>query len=243
MEFGVTKVAKRATSKAKRKPAVFGVAKAIKKAPAKRAPKDTRESLIAQMGKLFDAVDQLLPTLKDFSWHWPQQPKLRQARMDCDALVVRMHKLLDPNSDESPQEVFAVALGVVGSVPSVARPGNFVEWVGPIPVLCAWGGFMERSADLRMIDPAEQWISETGYLSMHPDPRPGCLEVRTSFREWLEQFVGAPKFKLHDVSDYGREQAVERLAESEWLRDVLEKGPVDPIPLPNHLLAIPQSFL
>jgi hypothetical protein len=181
--------------------------------------------------------------MKEINWSWPKG-KLLKLREQSDALITRMIKLIAPRDDMTPQKIFEAALApAAGAVPSVARPGCFVEWVGYVPVLCCWSGFMFRAIDIRMADPAEKWLNETGYQSMQqPYIYPEELDVRTMFRSRLEQMVQNQGFALRDVSSFGRDQAVSRLAANEWLRALLDKGPVDPIAMPASMMAVQQSL-
>ncbi len=229
------------------------MAKAVRKTTAKprhkspagkktAPPKDTRESLFAEMTALLDEVDRALPTMKAISWFWPSG-HLQKLNERNGQLISRMARLIAPDENDTPVGLFNARLtSLAGVPPSAARPGCFVEWIGFVPVLCVWGGFITRTSELRMVDPAEPWINDTGYQSLRLDLDRDHLDVRALFREVLEQTARHQSFKLHTVGDYGRDRATGTLAQNEWLRLALEIGPTDPIPLPASMIAIQQSF-
>jgi hypothetical protein len=125
-----------------------------------------------------------------------------------------------------------------GTVPSLARPGAWVEWVGYIPVLVHWGGFLGDGSDIRMVDPDEKWLNASGYQSLHIYPSRGDMDLRATVREQLEAAISPKKFDLKDVDEDGKDEARKLLADNEWLRRALEAGPVDPIRMPPKLRAV-----
>lgn len=215
------------------------------KAPREKKPKiaDTQEGLILEMGKVLDEVDQLLPTLHENTyWSYPSEGKLGKARERMDALTRRMVHLLPANEGYTADAIFSNALRTgPGVVPSGARPGYFMIWIDYIPVLCGWQGFLNRNgADLRIVDPAERWITDSGYQSVQSVmPKYG---VEALFREGLVRVVKSKGFDLYKVSESAREKAAERLAAYPWLQAALDKGPVNPIPLPARFAMVQASL-
>ena len=200
---------------------------------------ETREDLISDMGKLLDAVDQEAAKMRPLYWTYGGG-KWNAFREKMNELLARMEKLLP---DDRADEVFAKELAAEpGSEPSIARPGMFVEWIGYVPVLIEWGGFFNRSADLRVVDPTERWISATGFRSLHIGGDGLEHGVRAWTRETLAAAAQRKEFDLFTLSEWGRQEAAERLAGAEWLQRALKAGPVDPIPLPRKLHAVQQSF-
>ena len=213
-----------------------------KKPRAKREKKakvvDTRESLTAEMGVLLDRVDHLLPTLKVMNWRWGSGP-LAKEREEMDAIEERMRVLLEDVMDVEPAEVFFAGLARPGgTVPSLARPGSWVEWIGYVPVLVTWGGFLDITGSLRMCDPAEKWINAGGYQAFHLYPSRGDVDLRQMIRDELETNTRHKKFTLYDVDREGKDDATKALADNEWLRRIIEAGPVDPLPMPPKLRAV-----
>jgi hypothetical protein len=213
-----------------------------KKPRAKREKKpkivDTRESLIAEMGALLDHVDAMLPSMKSLSWRWGHGPLAKQ-REEVDAIVRRMEDLLGDEADLSAEEVFVQGVSRPGgTVPSLARPGAWVEWVGYVPVLVFWGGFLEVTSYLRMCDPDEKWLNAGGYQSLHLYPVRGDVNLRQMIRDELTEATRSKKFDLYVVDAAGRTEASTALAENEWLREIVAAGPVDPIPMPPKLRAV-----
>jgi len=233
-------------ARAKSKPKGIGrkVAPAKKVVPVKpAAPTYTREELIEQMRELLDGADAILATAgHSVTWGYPTGA-LTEARERCNLLFNQMARLPaveDAEGEyESPQEIFEKALHAEpGTVPSLARPGTFIEWIGYIPVLVEWGGFLKRSADLRCVDPKLKWISATGYRSTHVAYVDGGSNPSAIVRGILTSAMAQKEFTLHDVEKWGTQAANEALAANEWLRNALAKGPVDSLPLPRKYFAV-----
>jgi hypothetical protein len=205
-------------------------------------PQDTREDLILKMGDLLDKVDQLLPGLSEYTnWSYPHGT-LAKPREQAGDLERRMNALLAHDSDETAYDIFWKASQVEpGTIPAGARPGQFVMWIGYVPILCIWSGFISRmGSDLRVVDPCEMWISKTGYRSFTVgSPRKG---VEALFREHLTAMVQAKDFDLQPIEPYARDQAVRQLAEFPWLQTVLDKGATDPIALPPRFASVQQGL-
>jgi hypothetical protein len=205
---------------------------------AKPASTDTREGLIAEMGALLDRVDAALPGLDTVVWHatWGA---LSKYRAEEDALEERMWELLDRDQDVTPSDVFGPALEAPGgAVPTLARAGAWVEWVGYIPVVVYWCGFLGHDSSFTIADPAERWINTTGYQTAYLRVDHGKAELRKMARNELTSIIKQKGFTLHDVSGHAIDAATARLAESEWLRKLLAAGPVDALPLPASLKAL-----
>ena len=201
-------------------------------------PADTREGLIAEMATILDAVDQALPTMTHIEWASAYYGTLAKHKEAVNALFTRMHKLLGEDAEESADDVFKAALSAPpGEVPTPARPGRFVAWLGYVPVLLEWGGFITRDAELYAVDPKELWLTDTGRLTVGAYIQRGELDLRKWFEQRLQATAANPKFRLHTLKT-GQTAALERLATNTWLREVIAKGPVDPVPLPKHLAAI-----
>src|SRR5262245_7036266 len=51
-----------------------------------------------------------------------------------------------------------------GTVPNWVRPGEFLLWLGYIPMPCIWGGYAKPNAMLMPADPDGLWVSDQAYL-------------------------------------------------------------------------------
>jgi hypothetical protein len=206
-----------------------------------RKPKivDTRESLIAEMGDLLDRVQSILPGFPVIQWRWGNGP-LSKERVEREAIVDRMRILIDDMVEEqSADEIFAAALARPGgTVPSLAFPGSWVEWVGYVPVLVTWCGFLDLQGSLSMVDPTEKWLNARGYQGLHLYPARGDANLRKMIRDELIDATRNKKFTIFEVDADAKEEAAKALAENEWLRKALAAGPVDPIPMPPKLRAV-----
>jgi len=143
--------------------------------------------------------------------------------------------------DEMVEEMLTTPLG---EVPSWSRPGTFLEWLGPIPLVCEWGGLPRAYACIKPATPT-QIIPDPLYIGtcISPDAR----TVRDHFRLGLAELGEASTWKkgklistfdLQQVRGWQAEEAGKYLAEHEWLRKALARGPVDPVALPDTILSV-----
>ena len=199
-----------------------------KKPRAKREKKakvvDTRESLTAEMGVLLDRVDHLLPTLKVMNWRWGSGP-LAKEREEMDAIEERMRVLLEDVMDVEPAEVFFAGLARPGgTVPSLARPGSWVEWIGYVPVLVYMGwlpGHHREPAYVRSGREVDQSPGLPG-LPPLPEPRrrgPAADDPRRTGDEHAAQEVHALR-----RGPRGKDDANKALADNEWPCRIIEAG-------------------
>lgn len=205
---------------------------------------DTREGLIAEMSGVLDDVDRILATTTgQFNWRHGQGGALFRQRNAVDQLYNRMWALIDRETDDRAEDIFSAGVMTPeGTLPSYARPGFFVEWIGYVPVLVCWAGFMMPGLELRMIDPGEKWITSSGYQSIMRFEVSRDVTLREMARQLLTEASAEKNFNLHGVSDTGRNGAIAQLSASPWLQQILDIGPVDPIPLPQSLQAVQQSL-
>lgn len=208
---------------------------------------DTKERLIAAMDAILVEVDAVIPTLERFiSWSYPGG-RLGELDREARGLFERYAALTKEDAEPlhywDCAEVFARALAAPdGAVPSFAREGRWIEWIGYVPVLCVWGGFLRRSAELRIVDPAEKWITSTGYTSLQASIPQGAADPGEVMRVLLEGVAAHKDFNLHDVSRDARDEAAGRLAEHPWLQRALEAGPIDAIRFPRRLAHVQQTL-
>ena len=94
---------------------------------------------------------------------------------------------------------------------------------------------------LQMADPAEPWFTPAGCLSCQPNKHK-ATDVRSMLRVHLLSMTTTKEFRLIAIDEDARNLAVAALTESEWLRDVLDMGPVDPIPLPMKYQAVQRTL-
>ena len=94
-------------------------------------------------------------------------------------MIIGMAELLGHDSDERPEQVYETALAAApGDLSRMSRPCQFVEWLGYVPVLIKWGGFIERDAGAHAIVPDLKLLSSTGFVSIHAQ----CLAVVRQLR-------------------------------------------------------------
>lgn len=205
---------------------------------------DTREGLVAEMMTVIEHAEEILPTVKDLYWAYPRG-KLEKLREEVSKLSTRMWTLVrDDKPEVTASSVFMSALMTTpGTAPTLARPGMWLEWIDYVPVLVFWGGFIApTSVSYRMADPAEKWITSTGFQSIQVHPDSGTDAPRDLIRDHLRTLTGAKDFTLHDVDPASRDRVTEQLMQHEWIRNALDAGPVDPIPLPPKLQAVQQML-
>lgn len=196
---------------------------------------DTEASLIAAMRELLEEVDR---GLKAGNEVW-RAPDLIRKRGD---LFERMDRLFPDGADVPAQHMFANALAVKAETNGLTWPSRFVEWVGYVPVLVDWLGWLGEAA-LCAADPNEMWLNSTGYVWLpYYIKEAGSSAPRTWVKHVLRDRLKDPKFRLLALDNDARENAAERLAANEWLHLALKIGPVDPLPLPKRLQAVQQPL-
>lgn len=169
-------------------------------------------------------------------------------------LIEKVETLLPTpaEGEEAPQESVTDLLTVAlhadqGTVPTWSRPGRFLVWFGPIPVLCTWRGMVSTDCYLEPADPRALWIDEDVTIEKSGHVQATDASVDAVFRRWLEAMANSvtPRsrnnkpehtMKLRHL-DRIHEQAVrDHLGRSRWLQEALRRGPVNPVPMPQHLL-------
>lgn len=217
----------------------------VKSTPRRRKPPAaTRDSLIAAAATVLDEADRLLQTERhSLDWHWPKG-RLGGLRGQLDDIVQRFGEVTDKDASYgSARQLLSEALQASpGTVPTLARPGMWVEWIGYVPVLCVSGGFVTRQFSFHAADPAEKWIGPTGYRSVYAAVRIGQLDAGKILRAELEEIVSDRGFRLADLERGVRDRLVKQLAGAPWLQAILARGPVKPIPLPRRFDAVQASL-
>jgi hypothetical protein len=220
----------------------------------KEKPFPQREDILAALGKAFDTVDaaiakRRISTRVNLS-SWSNMPALDNARTAIGGLCEDLELIENPEGEEEhPGAHRAIVMAFAdppGDVPRWSRPGTFLVWLDYVPIRCVWGGFADQSAMLFAADPDVPWVSGDGWWSLHfHGIEPGCRSVADTFRREIAN-LGGPRARLElkRLDDEAIEAARKTLAlpESEWLREALKRGPVDPVPLPQHLQAVQQRL-
>jgi len=212
------------------------------------ASADTVEGLVAEMSALLDEVDTVLPKLpKNALNHWQRPPALLALDKRVEALCDRLERIVPKTSGWfNGKAVYVSYLAEPGRVssPTWARPGRTIGWIGYVPVVLEWQGFLENFAGaVYALDPGEPWLDSSGsravYLASQSDKTKPLAEA---FREILVKTAASPEFKLTALSEHGRDETKNRLEADEWLREALRIGPVDAIPMPDKYYATPLSI-
>jgi hypothetical protein len=243
----------------KRAPAVPAVAET----PTEPMP-DTKEGLLEALGKLCDEVDeQLAKELiqgrrpeRNFRSPWAQKTPPWPGFMDQrDALTRALANMLGENEDFG--DYVREHLGRPGGeVPSFARPGFFVVWIDFVPLGCCWEGFINPKAMVWAIDSNKPWINEAGqkWLNDTVGTQDASVEqlFRTEIAGWTTQIdyarkgkqrdVRIPAFQLLNLTPPARKQAEKMLEDMPWLKPILERGPVNPIPMPSHIKSVQMAL-
>jgi hypothetical protein len=227
---------------------------------------DTTEGLLEAMGDLCNKVDALIaketaagsPIERDFRYLYRQPPEW-QPLVD---MRVKLTNLLRDKIEDG-QTLRSIVCGglsaELGTVPSFARPGLFVLWVDFMPVVVQWDGFLvpqpgfflacnvERpfgnSIGQREFDPG---------IGKEPDVELLC---RRELADWTTDVVSdnrgswkkpkppRPVFNPQVLGADGRRATANRMSVWEpWLRPILRRGPVNPIPMPKHVKSIQMAL-
>jgi hypothetical protein len=245
-------------------------AKPARKAPArKKAPAipDTKDDLLEKIGMVLGEVDTFMAQRTARNDHIQFQRwdvSLREQKRTMEDLIARLDKILG-DDDPTAQDIIAEKFGAEpGTVPSWARPGTFLLWIGYIPCRCIWGGFADPVADIVAADPNERWFAPSGAVNMGISIRASWQTVDAMFREFLTEKVAereykqprsraynavkkdlGPKFNLHRLGELGKQAAEKELAKpsNAWIAPALKRGPVNPISLPSHLAFVQMSWV
>jgi hypothetical protein len=103
-----------------------------------------------------------------------------------------------------------------------------------------WEGFIEPEGYAVAVDPARPWVEPSGNYDLGVSIRGDFRTVADLFRFAMMKWTTATEFKknirrptFHPVSltPSGRSAAAQRLADNPWLRGVLKRGPVNPVPM------------
>jgi hypothetical protein len=215
---------------------------------------ETQEELLREIGLLLDAVDMKVDK-RDWQVTFSHYSTFRDEGDRLATLVDAFNNLADPDNllDEPPSSAaIREAFGATpGTVPSWARPGRFLLWVGYVPCLCVWGGFAEPEGYIAAADPDVRWMAPSGRLNASRTIPTGYANPQELYRSILlasttaRQFSngrkpGGPAFNLHRLDDDVKRELREDLAKPEnaWLVEALRRGPVNQLALPAHLQAV-----
>jgi len=215
----------------------------------------TKESLLVQIGTVLDEVDAIMrdkrPKRDAVDWSSIYRGPLEQQRKTVDGLYRQLEAVTNPEGDyEAPgaDEAIQAAFGAErGTVPSWARPGEFLMWLGYIPYRCIWGGFAKPSALLCAADPRGPFSEPSGYHQVHGLTRSidaTWPDVAGAFRAALAQLSMSKDFVLRSLVPDGVENVNLWLAtpEAAWAIDPIKRGPVNEVPLPPRFAAVQQRM-
>lgn len=225
---------------------------------------ETKEAIFEAMGSLCDQVDAVMATERtmerqpdrDFTSRWPVPKVWEPLYVRREALQQQLRKALEVEDEHNHAGAhIRTALGAPpGEVPSFARPGVFVIWVGFIPIGCVWNGFISPNAQMLAIDPERPWINEAGIKSGETTIRGTHKDIDEVFREEVTDWTvhiergrnykapPKPTFQLVSLSSRGRKEVSSRLEQMPWLRDVIRRGPVNPIQMPSHIKSVQMAL-
>lgn len=231
---------------------------------------DTTEQVISEMHLLCDQVDEQMAKEmnpdrgrmdRDFDRYWQNAQPWREFFDRRAVLVDRLHELRGkkPYDDDDRAAFLRPHLMRVafGEVPSWARPGIFVRWIGAtMPVCCIWDGFIEPGASAVAMDPARLWVERSGHLGLGSHIRADQLTVDDFFRwqmvQWTTAYTwGTGKrnnekiltFKPMPLDPEGRASATKLLTDYPFLREQLKRGPVNPVPMPKHIRSVQMALM
>lgn len=250
------------------KPAAMRRHKADRPATAPKAPKipDTQEDLMAQIAIEFAAVDEIMAAPRKYSTNISRYSHgaIGDHFKKFEDLKTRLNKVLNPKGDRDGPDcdelIRTTFSAELGTVPKWSHRGEFIVWIGYIPCRCVWGGMVDNSADILAVDPAEPFPSAAGAGGVggrlidveHKTPydlfatslKEQTLRRATTYRRGGDKDLG-PAFKLLKLSEEGRSAAEKELArpENAWLVAALARGPVNAIPLPDHLKFVQLSWV
>lgn len=201
-------------SKASRRPA---------KPKAEPAAPATRESLLAEISTLLDALDAAWSAMSNAKRPAHSSADLtRQLNAKVDALDTL---LSDEGVDYEASELIARELGATpGEIPSMARAGRFLLWLDYVPICCIWGGVVVADNHIWAAQADTLWLATSGYRSLY-GAIGGNPDVGEAFRRIIQQLTESKEFKLVPLDPDAQERcrALLQMPESAWLRAVQQR--------------------
>ena len=225
---------------------------------------DTKEELIEALSVLCDDIDAQMA--KEISpdgkvrqernprHYWGNNQPWRDFFDRRDALTKKLAGMLGEDEDY-PDYVRAklVVPDTLGQVPSFARPGFFVIWVDFIPIGCAWEGFIAPRAQAWALDPNKPWVNAEGQKWINENIGNRDLDVAMMFRNEIEEWTKAISYTGKKRERTFHFQPVALTPEAKkvvgalregmpWLTPILQRGPVNPIPMPSHIKSVQMAL-
>jgi hypothetical protein len=215
----------------------------------------TKPELLEQVRLVLDGVDQQMEE-RSWSIQFSHYGEFRDPGRRIEDLNEALHAVLtaeggDPDQDLAGNAIRETFGAEPGTVPSWARPGRFLVWVGYVPFLCAWNGFAVPEAEITAVDPTQLWVTPGGTINATRSVPANCRTPDEMFRDFLRTSTiakefsngrkpGKPLFNLHRLEGFVKEglQAALEKPENAWIVAALKRGPVNPVPLPEHLQAV-----
>jgi hypothetical protein len=216
---------------------------------------ESREAVLAAIVKLCDRFDrQMLETRGETMnlafGHYGRNTPMGDLRDEMRALDIVLDKFL--TAEEDAQDIVLKAISIEpGIVPTWSRAGTFLIWMGKTPFRCEWGGFPYPYASFAAADPRMPFPSSDGVMRcttvierMQRTPADVCrsdLLVSSQRISWRRN-KKEPTFSFVPLDPATRADVTSYRDSNEWLRKAIAKGPVEPIPMPDHLHAIPLAL-
>jgi hypothetical protein len=213
---------------------------------------DTVDGIVAAIGTVCDQIDEAMEkprqqahSLRNPAYDSPLR-KLRAARLE--PLTEALGKLLNAEvaaeaAYQDPLDYLKVALhSERGKVPTWSRPGVFLIWFGPIPVRCTWFGAFSSECHLEAVNPRELWFEADATVFAGAVISPADQGVDAVFKRFLRGWgdrrdkKGVPLTKLRHLKADQAAVVSNFLNDHRWLHEAMRMGPINPVPIPQHLL-------
>jgi hypothetical protein len=256
---------KRATTR--KKSGIERVVEEAQTAPVEEQSLNTVEEVIAEMDKLCDLVDAQLVNEATATGRRPERnfaPNYASTEPWKSFFDTRS-MLTDRLAELQGEEIWRFEAAdvvrphlmrtAVGEVPSFARPGVFVMWIGSmIPIGCLWDGFIDPHGLAFAVDATRPFPNPEGASSGTPRAiQPEWTSPEDLFRWSFSQYAKAattnkknikvPTFNPVPLNAEGRKVVQEMLEKFPALRDVVRRGPVRPVPMPAHVRSVQMSLM
>jgi len=229
----------------------------------------TPEGVLEEMGKLCDEVDAQLAKevvndrrtmARDFRSYYSvnQEPwsSFYKRRLNLrDTLA----ELLDDDHEGAEERAikFLTDPATLGTPPSFARPGFFVLWIDFMPLGFEWDGFIYPAARAVALDANKPWVyaegSAAGDLAIGVEDLSVEQVLRSRVIAWTNRVdfgrrgsrrgEKTPAFQPVQLTPQARREVAERLEAKPWLKPILARGPVNPIPMPPHIRSIQMALV
>lgn len=218
-------------------------------------PETSKEQLLDQIAQAVVEFDTFMrdnrPKREPVMLQYAYRGAMHELREKVDGLKRQLEGLLNPegvyDNELAEQAIDAVLATPGGEVPSWGRPGEFLLWLGYIPLRCVWGGFVDPAAMVYAADPCGLFVNQSGCMSASYLTRqinPEWPDVPAAFRAAVTQLSTGKDLKLQRLLPDAEKEVRDWLMSEAgaWAVEAIRRGPVNEVALPAKFAAVQQRM-